>query len=590
MDDSFREIEFELYGNLVQIRSILSYYDTQDDLLTEINNTITKIKSKTYNVAVMGEFKRGKSSLINALLGLNVLPSDVTPTTATINRITFGTEPKATIYFIDGRKSDITISELQDYVTKLTETNERTALSIREAVIHFPTVICQNHVDIIDTPGLNDDEAMTRTTIGILDNVDAVIVTVSALFPYSETEKNFVARLIGNSGIRNILFVVTFIDQIDEEELPKLLRGIKTRICTMTKEELKARYAGQPHILEKGDELLDENNLRFFCVSAAQALKSFTGNDRHLLKRSRFPEFKEELYRTLTAQQSVNIVEKTASLTGMSLKRFDLIYQEKFGVIASRIQWLKTALDQTGHYFGDKAKLIQAYRQDKSETEAVLLNRTGQINDTMNGFFIAELTKVKVNEAFVIRSAINAGSKLSEKFANELALHDGETLREMFLSIGKELAERRGGMLLNNVLPESADYLMSTERFLVEFEEGLMAMEMPRFDLPGDFIPNCANLAHCNVIEHIRKTVSKAVDAYMPMLKNAIETCWSVCYIFVGHDDGYSAQIADDLSSTLGRAETEMLVCQGNYNLHKKMVEDLVMSTETLLDRFRQWR
>jgi predicted GTPase len=137
----------------------------------------------------MGEFRRGKSSLINALLGLNVLPSDVTPTTATINRITFGTEPKATIHFMDGRKSDINISELQSYVTKLTEENEKTALSIREAVIYYPTVICQNHVDIIDTPGLNDDETMTRTTINILNDIDAVIVTVSALFPYSETEK-----------------------------------------------------------------------------------------------------------------------------------------------------------------------------------------------------------------------------------------------------------------------------------------------------------------------------------------------------------------------------------------------------------------
>ncbi len=590
MDDSFRDIEFELYGNLVQIRNILSYYDTQDDILTEIQKTIAQIKSKTYNVAVMGEFKRGKSSLINALLGLNVLPSDVTPTTATINRITFGTEPKATIHFIDGRKNDITISELQSYVTKLTEENEKTARSIREAVIYFPTVICQNHVDIIDTPGLNDDEDMTRTTINILNNIDAVIVTISALFPYSETERKFVAQLIGSSGIRNIMFVVTFIDQVDEEELPKLLQGIRNRISVMTKEELRARFAGQPQVIEKGDELLDESNLKFFHVSAVQALKSFPGNDRRLLGKSRFPEFKEELYRTLTAQQSVNIVEKTASLTDLSLKRFDSIYHEKFNILSSRIQWLKTALDQTGHYFSDQAMLFQAYRQGKSTTISALLGRARQIHTHMIGCFIGELSKVKVNEAFVIRAAISAGKALSEQYARELALRDAEMVRGMFLAIGRELAERRSRMLLQYDAAETSAHHENTESFLSEFERELMAIPLPSLNLADDFVPKCANLAHCNVIEHIRTTAAKPIDTYLSQLGGTIEACWSVCNSYIHFDDGCETQITVDLRNSLNTAETDMLVCQSNYNLHKKMVEDLVTGTETLLAQFRQRR
>lgn len=587
MDDSFRDIEFELYGNLVQIRNILSYYDTQDDVLTEINQTIAQIKSKTYNVAVMGEFKRGKSSLINALLGLNVLPSDVTPTTATINRITFGTEPKATIHFIDGRKNDIAISELQAYVTKLTDENERIARSIREAVIYYPTVICQNHVDIIDTPGLNDDEAMTTTTLNILNNIDAVIVTISALFPFSETEKKFVAQLIGSSSIRNIMFVVTFIDQIDEEDLPKLLRGIRNRICTMTKEELRARYAGQPQIIEKGNELLEEDSLKFFHVSAAQALKSFTGNDRRLLKKSRFPEFKEELYTTLTAQQSVNIVEKTASLIGLSFKRFDSIYQEKFGVIASRIQWLKTALEQTSQYFSGKTDQIQACRQNRDEALLALLNRSKQIKEEAIGLFVGELTKVRLNEAYAIRSAINTGKAKFEDHARKIALDDTRILRDLFQSVSGEIAARRIGMLLNNVEAESDIHPKSAEAFLAEFHGQLAATLNLAFAVQDDLIPKCANLAHCNVIEHIRSAVSSAIGAYLLRLKDTIESCWSVCYTFLCYDDGYQQQIAGDLRGALNKAETDMLVCQGNCNLHKRMVEDLVSGTESLLARFR---
>lgn len=52
----------------------------------KINGNIELIESRKFNVAVMGEFNRGKSSLINAMLGLNILPADVTPATATINK------------------------------------------------------------------------------------------------------------------------------------------------------------------------------------------------------------------------------------------------------------------------------------------------------------------------------------------------------------------------------------------------------------------------------------------------------------------------------------------------------------------------
>ena len=87
----FKDIEFELYGNLIQMKNILSYYNVEDEIIGDLAECSELIKSKKYHVAVVGEFRRGKSSLINAILGLKVLPADVTPTTATINRITFGT-------------------------------------------------------------------------------------------------------------------------------------------------------------------------------------------------------------------------------------------------------------------------------------------------------------------------------------------------------------------------------------------------------------------------------------------------------------------------------------------------------------------
>jgi len=87
---NYKDIEFKLHEYLINLKNVLSLLDVQDKLISDIDQSINLIKSRKYNVAVVGEFRRGKSSLINALLGFKVLPADVTPTTATINRITYG--------------------------------------------------------------------------------------------------------------------------------------------------------------------------------------------------------------------------------------------------------------------------------------------------------------------------------------------------------------------------------------------------------------------------------------------------------------------------------------------------------------------
>jgi ribosome biogenesis GTPase A len=74
------------------------------DLSTrDIENALVQVENQALSVVVVGEFKRGKSTFINALLDQDILPSDILPTTATINRVVFGSTPSVTIRFKDGR-------------------------------------------------------------------------------------------------------------------------------------------------------------------------------------------------------------------------------------------------------------------------------------------------------------------------------------------------------------------------------------------------------------------------------------------------------------------------------------------------------
>ena len=94
---------------------------------TELGKLSEKLRSHVFSVGIMGEFKRGKSTVINALLGQEIVPADIVPCSATLNYIRWDTEKRAEIHFKDGTVSTVAVEQLSDYVTKLTEESERNA-------------------------------------------------------------------------------------------------------------------------------------------------------------------------------------------------------------------------------------------------------------------------------------------------------------------------------------------------------------------------------------------------------------------------------------------------------------------------------
>src|ERR671935_1884526 len=95
--------------------------------------TVVKLAEALVYVAVIGEFKRGKSTLINALLGEDVLPTGVTPVTAVPTLLRFGPAARAVIYRRDGSAAPIPLAQLPDYVTERGNPGNRK--HVREVVV-----------------------------------------------------------------------------------------------------------------------------------------------------------------------------------------------------------------------------------------------------------------------------------------------------------------------------------------------------------------------------------------------------------------------------------------------------------------------
>ena len=143
----FKQTVSDLTENLTQLKEYCEYIGLEHTAKS-IGETIEKIAKEHFEVAIVGEFKRGKSTLINALLGQEVLPADVLPATATLNRVTYSEEPYVMVEYKNGDEEKVDINKLADYVTKLSYESEKKAETVKQATVYYDTAFCKNNVDI----------------------------------------------------------------------------------------------------------------------------------------------------------------------------------------------------------------------------------------------------------------------------------------------------------------------------------------------------------------------------------------------------------------------------------------------------------
>jgi GTPase SAR1 family protein len=193
----------------------------------------TKIIEDSFQIAVVGEFSRGKSTFINALLGKKILPSLARPTTTILNIISYGDEPSITLYYRDEAKLPKRISEEEfkkiiapmdpiegdpDSEKEYKEAVEKIK-EIRFADISAPLSFCKDGVTIIDTPGTNDlDPAREQITNNIIPNADAAILLLSAKKILAQSEMSFLRDRLLVNDIQKIFIVINFKDVLDSDE------------------------------------------------------------------------------------------------------------------------------------------------------------------------------------------------------------------------------------------------------------------------------------------------------------------------------------------------------------------------------------
>ncbi len=260
---------------------------SMDAQAEELRQAAARLTGHDFSVGIMGEFRRGKSTVINALLGQQIVPSDIVPCSATLNYIRWDTEQRALIHFKNGDIQQVPVEELSHYVTKLTRESEAMAATVEDATVFYPCPFCQNGVQIVDTPGLNDDERMTAISEQVIPKLDAIIMVLVPDSPFSQSEAEFVRTKLMASDLGKLIFVVNKIDFLDEEDRPRMLEAIRQKIQASVLDKMAAVYgADSPEYTGAKEKL---GRLRVLPVSARQALRGKTRQRPDLLEESGYP-------------------------------------------------------------------------------------------------------------------------------------------------------------------------------------------------------------------------------------------------------------------------------------------------------------
>ena len=339
--------------------------DAQAD---ELSNISERLQNHIFSVGIMGEFKRGKSTVINALLGSPIVPADIMPATATLNYVKWDASKHAVVRFKDGTEKDISVDELSNYVTKITEESEKQSANVEDATVYYPCPFCQNGVQIIDTPGLNDDERMNTISESVIPTLDAIIMVTVPGSPFGISEAEFVRNKIMTSDLGRIIFVVNRMDEVDEDDRERILDHIKAKIKSSVLEKMKAIYG------EESDEYIGAKEklagIRILGVSAKQALKAKVNNDEKALKESGFVEFEAVLSKLLTEERGalelIHPVNQIISVAKTSLE-----------TIETRINALELDSDEFERIQKESIEKIAETRKKKKD-EISLLKAKGK--------------------------------------------------------------------------------------------------------------------------------------------------------------------------------------------------------------------
>lgn len=312
---------------------------------TRLGELSRRLRADLFRVLVAGEAKRGKSTLVNALLGRDVLPCGVVPLTAVTTTLRYGDADEVHVWFDDGREQSQPLDALTLLVTEAG--NPGNVRGVREVVVRLPVPLLARGIELVDTPGTGSVHTHNTTEArAAAQRMDAMVLVLTADPPVSAAERDLLVGLRSNAVV--VFCVLNKADYLDPDEL--------AQAQAFTKQVLTGAL-GEP--------------VRVSPVSARAALAARRVGDQAMFAASGLASFEAELLGYLHRHRDAALV---TSLAGQA-QRLAAETAERLTVVLRGLELTAHELADTAAAFGDRVIDVQHQRQEAHALIDVAIDR-----------------------------------------------------------------------------------------------------------------------------------------------------------------------------------------------------------------------
>jgi len=338
----YDRLKLELAGIIRSLRQVAEVRKDKQRS-DECRKLLARLAEDRFNLVVVGQFSRGKTSLMNAILGVDRLPTSVLPLTSVITSVSYGDRERVLIHWDWwSYTSEIPLAELPQYVTQ--EGNPGNQRRVRCAEVQLPVELLRLGFYFIDTPGVGSAiAANTVTTTAFLPEADAVIFLTSFESPLAEAEVRFLEQVCRH--VRKIFVVVNKRDLVPSEQQDAVVAFVQERLKDVFGEQLPRVYA----------------------ISARDALTAKQRNDADLQHRSGLPQLEADLIEFLKGDKAREFLRRTVDRAGAILSQQTVEFEVA--------QDLRADCEKTKAFHARLAEQVKKLQGDRQTVNSSLLNR-----------------------------------------------------------------------------------------------------------------------------------------------------------------------------------------------------------------------
>ena len=268
-----------------------------EDTAVRAQELLGRLAEDRFQLAVVGRFNAGKSSLMNAIMGQPILPTGLRPLTSVITTVAYGSRPEVEVWFRNGGlPAHAQVADLAKYVTE--ENNPANQMQVESALVRAPVEALRRGFFFIDTPGIGSEIlANTAATERFLPEADALIFVTSFDSDMQVDEVNFLKRV--QKHARKTFLVVNKADLVEDTSRSTVIERLRGRMAN-------AMGAAA--------------NLRVFAVSAQDGLAARQRRDPGRIERSGLPQLELALWEFLGKEKQREFLARTAERVAALIK------------------------------------------------------------------------------------------------------------------------------------------------------------------------------------------------------------------------------------------------------------------------------